>query len=78
MRVRIAIQGLGYVVLPVATGFAAKFPGTITFDIDEDRVPALRRGEDWASEALPDELAAAHLTLTHNPDARKGADAFAD
>jgi UDP-N-acetyl-D-glucosamine/UDP-N-acetyl-D-galactosamine dehydrogenase len=76
MRERVAILGLGYVGLPVALGFAAKFPGTIGFDIDADRVEALRRGEDWTGEASPDELAAAHLTLTHTPDDLKGADVF--
>lgn len=76
MRERIAILGLGYVGLPVAVGFAMKFPCTIGFDIDDERVSALKRGEDWTGEASPEELAAAHLTLTCNPDDLKGADVF--
>jgi UDP-N-acetyl-D-mannosaminuronate dehydrogenase len=65
LRECIAIPDLGYVGLPVAPGFAAKFRGAIRFDIDADRVQPLRRGENWTSETSPDELAAAHLTLTH-------------
>ena len=76
MSERIAVLGLGYVGLPVALGFGARFPNTIGFDIDAGRVEALRRGEDWTGEASPDELAAAHLTLTHDPDDLKGADVF--
>jgi UDP-N-acetyl-D-galactosamine dehydrogenase len=76
MSERIAVLGLGYVGLPVALGFGARFPNTIGFDIDAGRVDALRRGEDWTGEASPDELAAAHLTLTHDPDDLKGADVF--
>jgi UDP-N-acetyl-D-galactosamine dehydrogenase len=78
LRERIAISGLRYVGLQVAPGFAAKFPGTIRFDIDADRVQALRRGEDWTSETSPDELTAAHLPLTHNPQDLKGAEVFVD
>ena len=76
MSERIAVLGLGYVGLPVALGFGSRFPNTIGFDIDAGRVEALRRGEDWTGEASPDELAAAHLTLTHDPDDLKGADVF--
>ena len=42
---RIAVVGLGYVGLPVALAFARKFPGTIGFDIHEEKVRELARGE---------------------------------
>jgi UDP-N-acetyl-D-galactosamine dehydrogenase len=76
MSERIAIIGLGYVGLPVALGFAAKFPGVVGFDIDQARVDALGRGEDWTGEATPHELKSVQLKLTHREDDLKGADVF--
>lgn len=76
MSERIAVLGLGYVGLPVALGFAAVFPGTIGFDIDQARVDALNQGHDWTGETTRDELKAVQLTLTHNQDHLKGADVF--
>lgn len=54
----IAIIGLGYVGLPLAVEFAKQFP-TVGFDIDHDRVDALRDGRDDTLEVSADELAAA-------------------
>ncbi len=76
MSERIAVIGLGYVGLPVALGFAAKFPGTIGFDIDQARVEALARGEDWTGETSREELKAVQLNFTHREDDLKGADVF--
>ena len=76
MSERIAVIGLGYVGLPVALGFAAKFPGTIGFDIDERRVSTLAAGEDWTGETSREELNSVRLTYTHNQDDLKGADVF--
>lgn len=76
MSERIAVIGLGYVGLPVALGFAAKFPGTIGFDIDERRVAALSAGDDWTGETSREELKSVQLTFTHNPDDLRGADVF--
>jgi UDP-N-acetyl-D-galactosamine dehydrogenase len=73
---RIAVLGLGYVGLPVALGFAAKYPGTIGFDIDIARVEALRQGNDWTGETSRDELDGVQLNLTHNPLDLKGVDVF--
>jgi UDP-N-acetyl-D-galactosamine dehydrogenase len=42
---RIAVIGLGYVGLPLAAAFAAKFPVT-GFDIDPSRIAKLREGKD--------------------------------
>jgi len=76
MSERIAILGLGYVGLPVALAFAARFPGTIGFDIDSARVRALRDAHDWTGEVARADLAAAQLELTHDPAALKKANVF--
>ncbi len=76
MSERIAVLGLGYVGLPVALGFAAKFPGTIGFDIDRGRVEALARAEDWTEEASAEELRSSQLKFTHHEEDLKGADVF--
>src|SRR5690606_1770317 len=34
---KIAVLGLGYVGLPVALAFARKYPGTVGFDVDEEK-----------------------------------------
>jgi UDP-N-acetyl-D-galactosamine dehydrogenase len=67
MSDRIAVIGLGYVGLPVALAFAQKFPGTIGFDTDHERVTALRNADDWTGETSPQALAASQLELTHDP-----------
>jgi UDP-N-acetyl-D-glucosamine/UDP-N-acetyl-D-galactosamine dehydrogenase len=76
MSERIAIIGLGYVGLPVALGFAAKFPGVIGFDIDHERIAALTRGDDWTGETTAHELNSVQLKFTHREDDLKGADVF--
>ncbi len=76
MSERIAVIGLGYVGLPVALGFAQKFPGTIGFDIDQARVEALSRGEDWTGETSREELKSVQLNFTHREEDLKGADVF--
>jgi hypothetical protein len=59
IRERIAILGLGYVGLPVAVGFAMKFPGTIGFDIARHKVDACTAGRDPSRELEDSQLAAA-------------------
>jgi len=76
MSERIAVIGLGYVGLPVALGFAQKFPGTIGFDIDQARVEALSRGEDWTGETSREELKSVQLNFSHREEDLKGADVF--
>ncbi|HVX93869.1 MAG TPA: nucleotide sugar dehydrogenase [Polyangia bacterium] len=61
MQERIAVIGLGYVGLPVALAFARKFPGTIGFDVNQEKVAELRRGYDRNQE-VPDEVLK-HSTL---------------
>ncbi len=64
---RIAVVGLGYAGLPVALAFARRFPGTIAYDVDAERVRRLAAGEDPAGEAGEEELRAAELLWTHDP-----------
>ncbi|MBF9149658.1 Vi polysaccharide biosynthesis UDP-N-acetylglucosamine C-6 dehydrogenase TviB [Novosphingobium jiangmenense] len=63
----IAVIGLGYVGLPLATEFARHRP-VIGFDVNAERIAALRAGNDHTREVSADELAAArHLDLTSDP-----------
>jgi UDP-N-acetyl-D-glucosamine/UDP-N-acetyl-D-galactosamine dehydrogenase len=71
----IAVIGLGYVGLPVALAFAHYFP-TIGFDINPDRVAALKRGEDRTGEADPAALQASRLEITCDPAALARATVF--
>lgn len=62
----VAIVGLGYVGLPLATAFAKTVP-TIGFDINKDRVHELQRGYDRNGETTPAELKAPQLKFTDDP-----------
>lgn len=64
MNERIAVIGLGYVGLPVAIGFAKKFPNTIGFDINVEKVKALRQGIERTGEVYTSELKASSLQIT--------------
>jgi UDP-N-acetyl-D-galactosamine dehydrogenase len=65
MQERIAVIGLGYVGLPVALAFARKFPGTIGFDVNREKVEELRRGFDRNQEVPPGVLKDSSLKITH-------------
>jgi len=47
--VRIGVVGLGYVGLPLAAAFGSRFP-TLGFDVQRERIDALRRGDDKTGE----------------------------
>ena len=64
MKIRIAVIGMGYVGLPVALAFARKFPGTIGFDINAEKVAMLRNGQDRTGEVTQEELVATPLRFT--------------
>jgi len=64
--IRIGVIGLGYVGLPLAVEFGKRYP-TVGFDVNAERVAALRRGHDATLEASPEELAAA-LKLSYSTD----------
>jgi UDP-N-acetyl-D-galactosamine dehydrogenase len=67
MTERVAIVGLGYVGLPVALAIAKRFPNTIGFDINAERVASLQRGVDLTGEVPSEELAGVKLTVTSDP-----------
>jgi UDP-N-acetyl-D-galactosamine dehydrogenase len=69
----IAVVGLGYVGLPVATAFARAFPGTIGFDVNERRVAEIKRGEGFEGEAAKAAVDAGQLTVTTDASALKSA-----
>ncbi len=65
--VKIAVIGLGYVGLPLAVHFAAKYP-VLGFDIDARRVEELNAGIDRTNEVTREEFAAAkHISYTADP-----------
>jgi UDP-N-acetyl-D-galactosamine dehydrogenase len=55
---RIGIVGLGYVGLPLAVEFGKQYP-TVGFDIKQDRIAELERGNDSTLETTTEELRAA-------------------
>jgi UDP-N-acetyl-D-galactosamine dehydrogenase len=57
-EVRIAVIGLGYVGLPLAAAFGAKYPVT-GFDISVARIAELKAGHDSTREVTAEEFAAA-------------------
>ena len=67
-NLKIAIIGLGYVGLPLAIAFSKKFQ-VVAFDINFQRINALRTGSD-ATKEVPDEelLAAKNLKYTHETE----------
>ncbi|KAA3621344.1 MAG: nucleotide sugar dehydrogenase [Flavobacterium sp.] len=78
----IAIIGLGYVGLPLAVAFAKKYP-IVGFDINENRVSELNKGEDHTLEVSKDELdevlslsGNTGLKVSANPDDLKAASVF--
>lgn len=73
---RIAVIGLGYVGLPVALAFARKFPGTVGFDIHEEKVAELRSGFDRNREISKEILTETSLQMTSDPEALKEATIF--
>ncbi len=64
MREQIAVIGLGYVGLPLSLALAKKFPGTIGFDINTNRVEALKGGIDRTGEVRTEDLVASNLKIT--------------
>ena len=73
---KVAVLGLGYVGLPVALGFARAFPGTVGFDIDAERVAALRQGLDRTGEVSAEDLQASSLRVSSDRKDLTGASLF--
>jgi len=76
MDERIGVIGLGYVGLPVALAFARGFPGTVGFDIDDQKVNELRRGHDRTGEQAEDALRETTLQMTSDPSELRGCTFF--
>jgi UDP-N-acetyl-D-galactosamine dehydrogenase len=76
MDERIAVIGLGYVGLPIALAFARRFKNTIGFDLNQERVESLTRGEDATREVDTQSLSATTLEMTSDPRALAGATFF--
>ncbi|MBD1906694.1 nucleotide sugar dehydrogenase [Funiculus sociatus GB2-A5] len=64
MNERIAVIGLGYVGLPVALAFAKKFPNTVGFDINLEKITDLKKGIDHTGEVSADDLKLSSLKIT--------------
>ena len=67
MEERIAVIGLGYVGLPIALAFARRFPNTVGFDLNSERVASLRAGRDETNEVDAALLANTTLNMTTDP-----------
>lgn len=72
---RVAVIGLGYVGLPVAVAFGLKGQ-VIGFDINKQRIAALKGGYDVTGEVDSPELAASKIHYTDSIDELKAADFF--
>jgi UDP-N-acetyl-D-glucosamine/UDP-N-acetyl-D-galactosamine dehydrogenase len=71
---KVAVVGLGYVGLPLATAFGA-VGATIGYDRDERKVARLREHRDLTGEVSAQEFAAAkHLQVSADPQALREAD----
>jgi UDP-N-acetyl-D-glucosamine/UDP-N-acetyl-D-galactosamine dehydrogenase len=57
-KCRVGVVGLGYVGLPLAVEFGKHFD-TVGFDVNRDRISALKAGRDSTKEATPEELRSA-------------------
>ncbi len=72
MDVKIGVVGLGYVGLPLALALARKFPGTVGFDIDKQKISALLAGKDPTDEGLDAEIQASDVTLVQSATELEG------
>jgi UDP-N-acetyl-D-galactosamine dehydrogenase len=76
MNEHIAVIGLGYVGLPIALAFARRFPNTVGFDLNAERVASLRAGRDETHEVDEGLLAQTTLEITSDPAALRNANFF--
>lgn len=73
---RIGVIGLGYVGLPLAVSFAAKYD-VVGFDINETRVKELADGHDRTREVASEDLrAASRLRVSSDPDDLESVNVF--
>ena len=71
-RKAISVTGLGYVGLPLALAFAKQFK-VIGFDINEERIGMMMRGEDPSKELPASAFEGADIRFTNNPEDLKQA-----
>ncbi|MCO6412759.1 MAG: Vi polysaccharide biosynthesis UDP-N-acetylglucosamine C-6 dehydrogenase TviB [Thiogranum sp.] len=73
---RVAVIGMGYVGLPLATEFGKRMP-TVGFDIDARRIEELKSGIDTTREVSPQELTeAAHIRYTNHAGDLEGCNVY--
>lgn len=72
---KIAVVGLGYVGLPVAIAFG-KQQAVIAYDKNPKRIEELQNNMDRTQEMSSEDLAAAELTLSSDPDILTDADFY--
>ena len=72
---KIGVIGLGYVGLPVAVAFAKKFK-TIGFDVNQERISELSKGNDRTNEISQSELLASKLILSSDLEDLRGCSMF--
>ena len=73
---KIAIIGLGYVGLPLATEFAKKYK-VVGYDVDISRIEELKKGIDRTKEISQKKLLTnSNLFFTHHSSSMKNADFF--
>ena len=71
---KVSVIGLGYVGLPLAVAFGQSGSSVVAFDVKLDRIKQLWAGYDSTGEVEPEEMQAAHLWLTDNPEVLRDAD----
>ena len=69
---QIAVIGLGYVGLPLATHLAHRFNSVVGFDISLDRISQLQNGVDQTGEIDTDLLETSGLRISNCPAQLKG------
>ncbi|UTR15330.1 nucleotide sugar dehydrogenase [Salipaludibacillus sp. LMS25] len=69
-KTKVGVVGLGYVGLPVAVGFAEKYPVT-GYDINHKRIEALKLRKDTTGEVTTEQLNNTNLTFTIDEKALK-------
>lgn len=70
---KIAVIGLGYVGLPLATELAKKFQHVVGYDTSSSRIATLQAGEDQTGEVPSEILASSTLRLSIAPSDLKDA-----
>jgi UDP-N-acetyl-D-galactosamine dehydrogenase len=73
---KIAVLGLGYVGLPLALALAKKFPNTVGFDLNEQKINAIKNGIDPTDEGLTELITNTTLSVSSEAEVLKDATFF--